>query len=89
MLQMKLVVEELESISVLSEDVGEGKEPEYYLEGIFLQANKKNRNGRIYPMKIMKPAVEKYKADSPVRRQRCADRRKRCRADVFPSERRG
>ena len=38
---MKLVVEELESISVLSEDVGEGKEPEYYLEGIFLQANKK------------------------------------------------
>ena len=60
---MKLVVEELESISVLSEDVGEGKEPEYYLEGIFLQANKKNRNGRIYPMKIMKPAVEKYKAE--------------------------
>lgn len=40
--------------------VVQDKEPEYYLEGVFLQANEKNRNGRIYPMEVMKPEVDRY-----------------------------
>lgn len=31
-----------------------------FIEGIFLQAEKKNRNGRIYPLGVLKPVVEKY-----------------------------
>ena len=34
-------------VSVITEAAEEGKEPEVFLEGIFLQANIKNRNGRI------------------------------------------
>ena len=49
-------------VRVITEDV-EGKEPEYFLEGIFLQANIKNRNGRIYPMDVMEPEVERYKKE--------------------------
>ena len=49
-------------VKVITEDV-EGKEPEYFLEGIFLQANIKNRNGRIYPMDVMEPEVERYKKE--------------------------
>jgi hypothetical protein len=33
---------------------------ELFIEGIFLQAEKKNRNGRIYPIDVLKPVVEKY-----------------------------
>lgn len=32
----------------------------YYIEGIFAQAEKKNRNGRLYPKRIMESAVDKY-----------------------------
>lgn len=49
-------------VSVITEEV-DGKEPEVFLEGIFLQANIKNRNGRIYPMEIMEPEVERYKKE--------------------------
>lgn len=38
----------------------EKHEPEYFLEGVFLQANVKNRNGRVYPLDIMKKEVERY-----------------------------
>jgi hypothetical protein len=31
-----------------------------FIEGIFMQAEKKNRNGRIYPIGVLKPVVEKY-----------------------------
>lgn len=33
---------------------------ELFIEGIFLQAEKKNRNGRVYPINVLKPVVEKY-----------------------------
>lgn len=32
----------------------------YVIEGIFMQANRKNRNGRIYEDKVMRSAVDKY-----------------------------
>ena len=32
----------------------------YNIEGIFAQADTKNRNGRVYPKAVMKSAVEKY-----------------------------
>lgn len=58
---MKLYSEDVESLNVLTESVQqENDEPEYYLEGVFMQANIKNKNGRIYPMEVMKPEVERY-----------------------------
>lgn len=56
---MKLIKEEQNEIKVITEQ-SENGEPEYYLEGVFLQANIKNRNGRIYPMEVMEPEVERY-----------------------------
>lgn len=62
---MKFLQEEIfdNKVSVITEATEEGKDPEVFLEGIFLQANIKNRNGRIYPMDIMEPEVERYKKE--------------------------
>ena len=45
--------------------ITEGKDDEkkYVIEGIFAQANNKNRNGRIYPREVMKSAIGKYNRD--------------------------
>lgn len=60
---MRQLKNEVNIATTLIEDVVDdsgNKQPEYYLEGVFLQANVKNRNGRIYPMEVMKPEVERY-----------------------------
>ena len=45
--------------------ITEGKDDEkkYVIEGIFAQANNKNRNGRIYPREVMSSAIDKYNRD--------------------------
>ena len=45
--------------------ITEGKDDEkkYVIEGIFAQANNKNRNGRIYPREVMSSAINKYNRD--------------------------
>jgi len=56
---MKLITETLQSkINVLTEGVGAEKKT--FLEGTFMQAEKVNRNGRIYPKHVLVPAVAKY-----------------------------
>jgi hypothetical protein len=57
---MKLITETLESdISVVTEAKQNGKK-DVFIEGIFMMADSKNRNGRIYESKILQPAVERY-----------------------------
>lgn len=57
---MKLITEHNEDLKYLAEDVdGERK---MMIEGIFMQAEKQNRNGRVYPRKILEKAVDKYDA---------------------------
>ena len=61
---MKLISEYTESnIEVIVEDKENGKGKTYIIEGIFAQANTKNRNGRIYPTEVMESAVGKYVND--------------------------
>ena len=60
---MKFLSEQIEDFKILTESKEESDEPEYYLEGVFLQANIKNRNGRIYPLDIMKKEVDRYRAE--------------------------
>jgi hypothetical protein len=59
---MKLITEYKDfgqDITYLTEDVpGVGKK--YFISGIFLQANVKNRNNRIYPEEIMEREVNRY-----------------------------
>ncbi len=58
---MKLIREEIEKVEVLTESKN-GKKS-LYIKGPFLQAEKVNRNGRMYPMGIMEKEVERYSKD--------------------------
>lgn len=55
---MKLIQESIQNVEFISESVGDKKE--YYLTGIFMQSEIKNRNGRIYPKSVLKEAVKAY-----------------------------
>lgn len=56
---MKLIREVNESLNMIVEEkLGKGKQ--LYVEGIFLQSNVKNRNGRMYPESIMDKEVNRY-----------------------------
>ena len=56
---MKLISETVEDINYLIEDDESGKK-NYKIRGPFLQAEIKNRNGRIYPMNILEKEVGRY-----------------------------
>lgn len=56
---MKLIKEHTEEVRYLVEEkLGKGKE--YFIEGIFLQSNLKNRNGRVYPTEILDKEIKRY-----------------------------
>ena len=55
---MKLIREEIESVEFLVENRN-GKKS-MYIEGVFLQGNIKNRNGRMYPMETLRKEVGRY-----------------------------
>ena len=55
---MKLIREEIESVEFLVENKN-GKKS-MYIEGVFLQADMKNRNGRVYPMETLRREVGRY-----------------------------
>ena len=55
---MKLIREEVETVEFLVENRN-GKKS-MYIEGVFLQGNIKNRNGRMYPMETLRKEVSRY-----------------------------
>lgn len=58
---MKLIAEYMEqSIETVITEAKDGKAKSYAIEGVFAQAEQKNRNGRVYPKPIMEKAVNKY-----------------------------
>ena len=57
---MKLITEYVENnLEVIAEQKKNG-EKNYFIEGVFMQSNKKNRNGRVYEKATLENAVEKY-----------------------------
>ena len=56
---MKLISEYNEARPCIVEANDKGKK-DYFIEGVFLQADIKNRNGRIYPKEIMAKEVNRY-----------------------------
>ena len=57
---MKLICELQESVDYELIEEGDGKPKQYYIEGIFMQSEKKNKNGRIYPLPILEKEVSRY-----------------------------
>ena len=57
---MRLISEYHDSnLQVITEKTKDGKK-HYVIEGVFMQADKKNRNGRVYEKSILEGAVDKY-----------------------------
>ena len=56
---MKLISEEATNVEFLTEDSKKGGK-NYFIEGVFMQSNTKNRNGRIYPQAILQKEAKRY-----------------------------
>ena len=56
---MKLISEHLDSIEFITEDDAEGKK-NYKIRGVFMEADVKNRNNRMYPMQVLEKEVKRY-----------------------------
>ena len=56
---MKLITEHLESVQYITE-ANEKGEKNVFIEGVFMQAEKENRNKRIYPKNVLTEATAKY-----------------------------
>ena len=55
---MKLIREEITDIEFVTEDTNNKKN--YFIKGVFMQADLKNRNGRVYPMETLNKEVSRY-----------------------------
>jgi len=60
---MKLITEMTEDIQVLIEEDKSTGTKNHYIQGVFMQAEQKNRNGRVYPLGIMENEVARYNKD--------------------------
>ena len=56
---MKLISEEVQEVEYITEEK-EGGKKNYKIKGIFMQADIKNRNGRVYPMEVLNKEVARY-----------------------------
>ena len=57
---MKLITEYVEQeLEVIAEAKKDGSK-NYFIEGVFMQSNQKNKNGRVYEKKTLEKAIEKY-----------------------------
>jgi hypothetical protein len=55
---MKLISEEIIDIQFVTEETSRGKS--HFIEGVFLQSDIRNRNGRMYPYDTLSREVQKY-----------------------------
>jgi len=55
---MKLITEEISQVEIITE--GKGDDKKLYIEGVFLQGELKNRNGRMYPIQTLAREVGRY-----------------------------
>lgn len=56
---MKLLKEVFDDVKMLVEETESGTK-NYFIEGIFAQAEKANRNGRVYPSSLMENEINRY-----------------------------
>jgi hypothetical protein len=58
--KIKLIKEHTEEVKLIVEANESGNGKNYFIEGVFLQSNLKNRNGRMYPKEILQNEVDRY-----------------------------
>ena len=56
---VKLISEEIQDVEYICEENENGKK-NYKIKGVFMQADIKNRNGRVYPMEVLNKEVRRY-----------------------------
>ena len=56
---VKLISEQIQDVEYICEEKEDGKK-NYKIKGIFMQADVKNRNGRVYPMEVLQKEVNRY-----------------------------
>jgi len=56
---MKLITELNETVSFITEESEDGKKS-MFIEGVFMQADLPNRNGRLYPFAVLNKEAERY-----------------------------
>ena len=64
---MKLISEVTEDMNVLTELDEATNKKNFFIEGIFMQGNLKNRNGRIYPSEVLESESKEYVQAGPPR----------------------
>jgi len=55
---MKLITETVEEVAYLTEN--KDGEKQFFIEGVFMQAEQKNKNGRVYPKQILVKEANRY-----------------------------
>lgn len=55
---MKLITETVEEVAYLTEN--KDGEKQFFIEGVFMQAEQKNKNGRVYPKQILAKEANRY-----------------------------
>jgi len=55
---MKLITETVEEVAYLTEN--KDGEKQFFIEGVFMQAEQKNKNGRVYPRQILSKEANRY-----------------------------
>ena len=55
---MKLIAEQIQEVEYIVEEKDGGKDMK--IRGIFMQADQKNRNGRVYPFSVLNKEVTRY-----------------------------
>ena len=56
---VKLISEEIQDVEYICEQKEDGNK-NYKIKGVFMQADIKNRNGRVYPMEVLNKEVRRY-----------------------------
>lgn len=59
---MKLITEINEQVNIITEETESGSK-QFFIEGPFMQAEQKNRNGRVYPLNVLQKEADRYIAE--------------------------
>jgi len=60
---LKLITETVNDVRALIETAETGSAMNYFIEGIFMQGNKKNQNGRVYPTATLQREMQRYQKE--------------------------
>lgn len=60
---LKLITETVLNVRTLIESVEAGPAVNYFIEGVFMQGNKKNQNGRVYPTETLVREMSRYQKE--------------------------